>query len=448
MRPGVGRDDRTEAEGGSCFGDYQLYNTQVTSHGLIMLFGFIMPVTTGAFANYLVPSLVGLPDMVFPRINVMSYLVYVVAGQLILVATYIEEGIGAGWTLYPTLTCADFHTSMSVDVLILSVHMFGLSSLLNAVNMIVTIFIGVSRGWTLKSTNLFVWSILFTSGLLVLILPVLAAGVSMILIDRNFNSCFFDVLGGGDLLMYQHIFWFFGHPEVYVIILPVFGLISLVIELSFHKPVFSSLGMIYSMSSISIIGFFVWAHHMFTVGLDIDTRAYFGSITITIGVPTAIKLFNWLYTLVMQRTILNIECLYLVLFILMFFIGGVTGLILANVSLDVQLHDTYFVVAHFHYVLSLGAVVGTLSGMYALIYYVVGLELYTIQLKGNFILFLLGSNLGPQEGATTTEPGKVGRWGWGWVKEGDEGEGGEGGEGSATFHLIRSESQLRVSVSD
>ena len=187
--------------------------------------------------------------------------------------------------------------------------MFGISSLLNAVNMIVTIQLGISRGWTLKSTTLFCWGILFTSGLLILILPVLAAGVSMILIDRNFSSCFFDVLGGGDVLMYQHIFWFFGHPEVYVIILPVFGLISLVIECRYNKPVFGSLGMVYSMSSICIIGFFVWAHHMFTVGLDTDTRAYFGSITITIGIPTAIKLFNWVYSLIMNRTFMTIEML-------------------------------------------------------------------------------------------------------------------------------------------
>lgn len=220
----------------------------------------------------------------------------------------------------------------------------------------------------------------------------------MILIDRNFSSCFFDVLGGGDVLMYQHIFWFFGHPEVYVIILPVFGLISMVLEIRYNKPVFGSLGMVYSMSSICVIGFFVWAHHMFTVGLDIDTRAYFGSITITIGIPTAIKLFNWVYTIIMNRTFMTIEMLYLALFLFCFFFGGLTGLILANVSLDIQLHDTYFVVAHFHYVLSLGAVVGTLSGMYALIHHVIGLEAHTMQLRGNFILFVLGSNLGRKRG--------------------------------------------------
>lgn len=377
------------------FGDYQLYNNQITSHGLIMLFGFVMPITTGGFANYFLPILLALPDMVFPRLNVLSYLLYVCAGFLILISTYIEEGIGTGWTLYPTLACSDFHTSISVDILILSIHFFGLSSMVNALNMIVTSIIGLLRGESLKTINLFIWAIQLTSILLVLILPVLAAGVSMILIDRNFNSCFFDILGGGDVILYQHIFWFFGHPEVYVIILPVFGLISLIIESKFNKPVFSSLGMVYSMISISIIGFFVWAHHMFTVGLDIDSRAYFGSITLMIGIPTAIKLFNWAYTMLLNRILVTADCLYVVLFIMMFFIGGISGLVLANVAIDIQLHDTYFVVAHFHYVLSLGAVVGIVGSFLSLTVHIINLEVYTFQIKWNFLIFLVGSNLGP-----------------------------------------------------
>jgi len=377
------------------FGDYQLYNTQITSHGLIMLFGFIMPITTGGFANYFIPILLSLPDMVFPRLNVLSLMVYVCAGFMILISSYIEEGIGTGWTMYPTLACADFHTSISVDILILSVHLFGISSTINAVNMIVTIVVGLMRGQTLKSANLFTWAILLTSILLILILPVLAAGVSMILIDRNFNSCFFDVLGGGDVILYQHIFWFFGHPEVYVIILPVFGILSLSLEVQLGRPVFSSLGMIYSMTSISIIGFFVWAHHMFTVGLDVDSRAYFGSITMMIGVPTAIKLFNWLYTLLLNKVASNINSFYILLFLVMFFFGGITGLILANVALDVQLHDTYFVVAHFHYVLSLGAVVGVVSGFFCLVTRLINLETFSFPIKVNFFIFAVGSNLGP-----------------------------------------------------
>lgn len=359
-----------------------------------MLFGFIMPVTTGGFANYFIPILLSLPDMVFPRLNVASLMIYIVAGLMILVSSYIEEGIGTGWTIYPTLSCADFHTSMSVDVMILSVHLFGISSTINAVNMIVTIVVGLTRGQTLKSANLFTWAILLTSFLLILILPVLAAGVTMILIDRNFNSCFFDVLGGGDVVLYQHIFWFFGHPEVYVIILPVFGILSLSLEVQFGRPIFSSLGMIYSMTSISIIGFFVWAHHMFTVGLDVDSRAYFGSITMMIGIPTAIKLFNWLYTLLIAKVFLSVSSLYAALFLLMFFFGGLTGLVLANVAIDVQLHDTYFVVAHFHYVLSLGAVVGVLTGFFCLIVRLINLELFTFPVKVNFFIFASGSNLG------------------------------------------------------
>ena len=387
---------KAEAWGLWClFGDYQLYNTQITSHGLIMLFGFIMPITTGGFANYFIPILLSLPDMVFPRLNVLSLMVYVCAGFMILISSYIEEGIGTGWTMYPTLACADFHTSISVDILILSVHLFGISSTINAVNMIVTIVVGLMRGQTLKSANLFTWAILLTSILLILILPVLAAGVSMILIDRNFNSCFFDVLGGGDVILYQHIFWFFGHPEVYVIILPVFGILSLSLEVQLGRPVFSSLGMIYSMTSISIIGFFVWAHHMFTVGLDVDSRAYFGSITMMIGVPTAIKLFNWLYTLLLNKVASNINSFYILLFLVMFFFGGITGLILANVALDVQLHDTYFVVAHFHYVLSLGAVVGVVSGFFCLVTRLINLETFSFPIKVNFFIFAVGSNLGP-----------------------------------------------------
>jgi heme/copper-type cytochrome/quinol oxidase subunit 1 len=234
---------------------------------------------------------------------------------------------------------------------------------MNSINIIATIIVGHLRFYALTKLTLFIWSVLFTSVLLIIILPVLAGGVTMILLDRNLNTCFFDIVGGGDLILYQHLFWFFGHPEVYVIILPVFGMISTIIEVNSAKPVFSSLSMIYSMSSISILGYFVWAHHMFTTGLDVNSRAYFGSITIIIGIPTAIKLFNWAYSLSTNYINIYIEIKFVYMFILMFLLGGITGLILANVGIDILLHDTYFVIAHFHYVLSLGAVVGTLSAV-------------------------------------------------------------------------------------
>jgi len=370
-----------------------MYNVLITAHGLVMIFGFIMPVALGGFTNYFLPGLLGLPDMLFARLNNLSYWVYLLGTLFLLLSSLVEEGAGLGWTLYPALSCVDFHSSIAVDIAMFSVHMLGISSLMNSINVIGTILACRRRYFGLNRITLFVWGILLTSALLVIVLPVLAGGVTMILLDRSLNTCFYDVLGGGDLVLFQHLFWFFGHPEVYIIILPIFGLVSMLIETHSGKSVFSSLSMIYSMSSISILGFFVWAHHMFTVGLDLDSRAYFGSITLIIGVPTAIKIFNWIYSIFSADIIVWVEMLFVIKFLVMFVIGGITGLILANIGVDVLLHDTYFVVAHFHYVLSLGAVVGVTAGIIHFMTRWTFLEYSYFYTYIIFSVFLIGSNL-------------------------------------------------------
>jgi len=370
-----------------------MYNVLITAHGLVMIFGFIMPVALGGFTNYFLPGLLGLPDMLFARLNNLSYWVYLLGTLFLLMSSLVEEGAGLGWTLYPALSCVDFHSSIAVDIAMFSVHMLGISSLMNSINVIGTILACRRRYFGLNRITLFVWGILLTSALLVIVLPVLAGGVTMILLDRSLNTCFYDVLGGGDLVLFQHLFWFFGHPEVYIIILPIFGLISMLIETHSGKSVFSSLSMIYSMSSISILGFFVWAHHMFTVGLDLDSRAYFGSITLIIGVPTAIKIFNWIYSIFSADIIVWVEMLFVLKFLVMFVVGGITGLILANIGVDVLLHDTYFVVAHFHYVLSLGAVVGVTAGIIHFMTRWTFLEYSYFYTYIIFSVFFIGSNL-------------------------------------------------------
>jgi len=378
---------------GMLFGDYQMYNVLITAHGLVMIFGFIMPVALGGFTNYFLPGLLGLPDMLFARLNNLSYWLYFLGTLFLLLSSLVEEGAGLGWTLYPALSCVDFHSSIAVDIAMFSVHMLGISSLMNSINVIGTILACRRRYFGLSRITLFVWGILLTSALLIIVLPVLAGGVTMILLDRSLNTCFYDVLGGGDLVLFQHLFWFFGHPEVYIIILPIFGLISMLIETHSGKSVFSSLSMIYSMSSISILGFFVWAHHMFTVGLDLDSRAYFGSITLIIGVPTAIKIFNWVYSIFSADILVWVEMLFVLKFLVMFVVGGITGLILANVGIDVLLHDTYFVVAHFHYVLSLGAVVGVTAGIIHFMTRWTFLEYSYFYTYMIFSTFFIGSNL-------------------------------------------------------